>query len=148
MVTELENLLSQEKEKTNAINVTLERERYQKIEMQNSLVDEKAELEASKGREHELEESCRELKKLLESEVVERRSVASALEYEKNLIAMEKKNLEQKHFAMNQKLSGLGNETLAGKINSLKAWEGEVKKREKFVAGKEQKFRNLIGKME
>ena len=49
---------------------------------------------------------------------------------------------------MNQKLSGLGNETLAGKINSLKAWEGEVKKREKFVAEKEQKVRNLIGKIE
>ena len=65
--------------------------------MQNSLVDEKAELEASKGREHELEESCRELKKLLESEVVERRSVASALEYEKNLIAMVSPSKESVH---------------------------------------------------
>ena len=62
--------------------------RYQKMEMQNSLIEEKAELEASKGREQELEENCRDLKKLLENEVVERRSVSSALEYEKNLIAM------------------------------------------------------------
>ena len=49
---------------------------------------------------------------------------------------------------MNQKLSGLGNETLVGKINSLKTWETELKKREKLVEGKEDKVRNLIGRIE
>ena len=148
IVSELENLLSKEKEKVDLISAKLEKERYEKSSIQISLEDEKAELKATKDRENSLKGNCMELNKLLEKEADDKKSIADMLENEKKMILMEKKNLEQKESALNQKAAKFSDTNMDEKFKSLKAWEDELKKREKSLVSKEEKLKSLIKRIE